>query len=365
MAHPGSADIKQDDRGQSSSATRFESLQAGRGLAAIMVVLYHTEGIISLSKYWHGSTHYFHFGAAGVAYFFVLSGIVILHAHQGDLGKADRLQDYYWKRLRRVYPIYWVVLLSILPAYFLSSSFGAGFERSPSAIVESLILIPVVRAETIIPVAWTLCHEVMFYLMFSVLLWRKTAGIALMGIWMLASVCSLFFTPANHVLAAYISPLHLLFGMGLMIASLVYRFSIPGGPLALIGISGFTILCYTDDIGRLTSPLLPLYFGFFAGIAAAGLMLYEKQRGLKIPPFLIFLGEASYSIYLIHYTALSISAKLVHRLWLLHPISICIPAALLFIIALVSGIALHIVVERPLLALIPRSIGRVRVLRCG
>jgi exopolysaccharide production protein ExoZ len=350
-------------REQNDKATKFESLQVGRGLAALMVVLYHTEGIISLSKYWHGTTHYFHFGAAGVDFFFVLSGIVILHAHRKDIGKPERFKDYCWKRLRRIYPIYWVVLLAILPAYFLSSSLGSGLERTPSTIAEAFFLLPIVRVETIIPVAWTLCHEVMFYLVFSLLLWRRSFGMVLMTIWMLASVLSLFFIPANEVLASYISPLHLLFGLGLIIAVLVRQFSVPGLPLALLGVGGFAILCYLEDIHH--SSVSFLVFGLFAGIAATGFMLYEKQRGLRIPAFLIFLGEASYSIYLIHYTVLSLSAKIVHKVWLLYPVPIWIPAAILLTGAVASGIALHVFVEKPLLQRLPRAIVSTRSFRFG
>jgi hypothetical protein len=76
----------------SDGVPRFQSLQAGRGLAAIMVVLYQTEGIISLSKYWHSATRYFHFGASGVDFFFVLSGIVAFHAHRDDFGRPENLE---------------------------------------------------------------------------------------------------------------------------------------------------------------------------------------------------------------------------------------------------------------------------------
>jgi hypothetical protein len=41
---------------------------------------------------------------------------------------------------------------------------------------------------------------------------------------------------------------------------------------------------------HLIIPSLPLAFGLFAGIAAAGFMLYEKENNLRIRSFLIFLG---------------------------------------------------------------------------
>jgi peptidoglycan/LPS O-acetylase OafA/YrhL len=178
-------------------------------------------------------------------------------------------------------------------------------------------------------------------------------------------VWSLFHAPANAVLAAYISPLHLLFGLGMVIAIFIRRSSMRGLPLALLGICGFAILCYLEDAHRSSIPFPPVAFGLFAGMTAAGFMLYEKQRMLRIPAFLTFLGEASYSIYLIHYTTLSVSAKIVHRLWLLHPVPLWIPAGILLAVAIASGIALHVFVERPLLQRIPRAIVSTRAFRFG
>jgi exopolysaccharide production protein ExoZ len=352
--------LRKDGTDRNSRRMQFQSLQAGRGIAAIMVVLYHTEGILSLTKYWHSTTHYFYFGARGVDFFFVLSGIVLFHAHREDMGRPGRVVDYYWKRVRRIYPIYWVVLLATLPAFFFSSSFGNGLARSPYAIVESLILLPIVHVGTIIPVAWTLYHEVMFYLVFSLLLWRRTFGAVTMWLWMFASVCSLVVTPANPVVAAYLSPLHLLFGVGMVIAILVRHTSFPGLPLAVIGACGFAILSYADDAIRSNVSFLPLAFGLCAGMVASGLMLYEKQRDIRTPAFLSLLGDASYSIYLIHYAALSLTAKVVFRLWRVHSVPVWVGAGILLIIAVTSGVALHILVEKPLLRWLPRAIKTIK-----
>jgi peptidoglycan/LPS O-acetylase OafA/YrhL len=65
----------------------------------------------------------------------------------------------------------------------------------------------------------------------------------------------------------------------------------------------------------------------------------------SIQTAIIALGEAAYSVYLIHYTALSVSAKIVHKLWLLHPVPGWISGAFLFITSVASGIALHIFVK--------------------
>jgi peptidoglycan/LPS O-acetylase OafA/YrhL len=87
-----------------------------------------------------------------------------------------------------------------------------------------------------------------------------------------------------------------------------------------------------------------------------GLMLLEKTTQLSFPRFLIFLGDASYSVYLIHYTALSVAAKIFYRLWLRYPVPMAVPFAAMTFLALGFGIAVHLLIEQPLLRLIPRSL---------
>jgi len=328
----------------------FRSLQAGRGIAALMVVFYHCEGLFSLSKYWHWiGRHYFHFGYSGVGFFFVLSGVVILHAHWSDLGNRSKLGDYAWKRFRRIYPIYWVVLLAMLPLYFLVPSFGSGFEKQPAVILDSFLLMPLTRVATIIPVAWTLFHEVMFYIVFSFLLLRRNIGFAILGLWMAGSVVAFLSPPHNQILNTYFSPLHLLFGLGMLVLLAVRRTSLPGLPFAIVGVSGFLGCAILDMVREQRSPNFLFVYAISSAITVLGFMLLEKTVTLPIPAFLMFLGDASYSLYLVHYMVLSAAAKFIYPLWRHHPVPLAIPFTALMLIAVASGIAVHLFVERPLL----------------
>ncbi len=63
---------------------RWSSVQAGRGIAAVLVVLAHTSAsVFDQRKYWPANPvgPLFDFGHAGVEFFFVLSGFIILYAH--------------------------------------------------------------------------------------------------------------------------------------------------------------------------------------------------------------------------------------------------------------------------------------------
>lgn len=75
----------------SVAKTSIETLQIGRALSAIAVVLFHAELTLALDKYLGRSLYpIFRGGDSGVEYFFVLSGFVIVQAHAGDFGR-DRV----------------------------------------------------------------------------------------------------------------------------------------------------------------------------------------------------------------------------------------------------------------------------------
>jgi exopolysaccharide production protein ExoZ len=70
---------------------------------------------------------------------------------------------------------------------------------------------------------------------------------------------------------------------------------------------------------------------------------------LKIPLWLIRLGDASYSIYLVHFMVISAMARFVFA----HLKNLPVPVAgwliLLVFVGVLSGIAVHYALERPLL----------------
>ncbi len=85
----------------------YASLQAGRGIAALMIVVFHTTVFFGNdARYWHREWLTLNSAGLGVSidYFFVLSGAVILMAHRADIGRIATLRPYLWKRFRRVYP---------------------------------------------------------------------------------------------------------------------------------------------------------------------------------------------------------------------------------------------------------------------
>src|SRR5271157_3540625 len=149
------------------SLRRLSSIQAGRAFAAILVVLYHNNTeLFSVKKYWANTPIFpiFNFGHAGVEYFFVISGFIIFTVHHGDIGRASTAGAYVYKRIVRIYPVYWVVLFAVVIASFI---FPYSRSIELSTFVSSFFLIATDTTDlagmpnTIVLVAWTLYHEVM------------------------------------------------------------------------------------------------------------------------------------------------------------------------------------------------------------
>src|SRR5579872_2146684 len=92
------------------SSVRLTSIEAGRGIAASLVVLYHAARHIDENYGLPWLRALFQFGHAGVDFFFVISGFIILFVHYDDLGQPGRLGRYVERRFTRLMPTYWVAL---------------------------------------------------------------------------------------------------------------------------------------------------------------------------------------------------------------------------------------------------------------
>ena len=93
----------------------FHYIQAGRGIAAMMVVLFHIGASFAAQKYFHEPlfAQIFRFGSSGVEFFFVLSGFIIYFAHRKDFSQPQRLGRFLLRRALRLYPTYWLLLLGV------------------------------------------------------------------------------------------------------------------------------------------------------------------------------------------------------------------------------------------------------------
>src|SRR6478752_6232297 len=142
-----------------SEPRTINSLQVGRGLAALAVVCHHSQ--IAAHDFGGTSVPLLSYGYLGVDFFFVLSGFIIFHS---TVGRGKTVADYAVARFRRIYLPYWPVGIAIGLLYTAFPHLSAA-DREWSWL-PTITLLPLTSG-TALSVAWTLKHGILFYLVFG------------------------------------------------------------------------------------------------------------------------------------------------------------------------------------------------------
>lgn len=350
-----------------SRSAKFGLLQILRAFAATLVILVHSTGIIHENYQIELMGGYFEMGSAGVDFFFVLSGFLIFYIHSKDFGKPALLRSYVHKRWTRIYPLYWLVTLAILPAYFALPSLGQGDERNVFVILGSLTLLPMSRSPILVA-GWTLRHEIMFYGLVAILIWRyQFATVCIIGCWVASVVVNAISSfdvnshwdnPAVHTM---LWPQNLEFVVGCLSAIALNSLGKYLDRRICLGLLSICIVAFMSI--ETIFGLLPIGSGkrvlcygvvsFFIVVSAVRL---DQTGGLgrsvnqsKAYSVLVFLGEASYSIYLLHGPVLSLLFKIEKSLNIGRCLGVVPVVWGVVIISLVAGCVCHVMIERPIL----------------
>ena len=163
---------------------KLQSIQVLRGLAALLVVLYHIRSLESLSIQANGLAEHgivsgmFSNGYAGVDLFFVISGFIMVYVTNDLKAGAKSAADFLFARITRIYPVWWL-FAGIMTVYMVWMHGLSGHGQGWQAISRSEPLIPyLLKSFALLPqhehpilgVGWTLVHEVYFYFVFALLL---------------------------------------------------------------------------------------------------------------------------------------------------------------------------------------------------
>lgn len=325
---------------QHGQAVRLTTLQAVRGTGALMVVLFHSTGMLQappiIFRYLFG------WGYCGVDFFFVLSGFILLYVHYFQIGHVENLGSYLGKRFSRIFPAYWSVLAFLIPACFLVRGLVTPEKKALRYIAASFFLVP--QWDPLLGVAWSLSCEIFFYLLFAVLIVNRKAFVTAALVWL-----GFIGTNFVHGLPA---PLDFLcqarvleFFAGMCIAWAVrkgFRFPTLWG-LALItsGISICALAGYTQIARGFGGNVYPLWFGFAAVMIISSLVSLELQNVVCAGRTFLLLGDASYAIYLVHYPVLIVMFRLLPRHAPLYGNWFLAAGMAVF-----AGIAFHLLIEK-------------------
>ena len=162
---------------------KLQSIQILRGLAALLVVLYHIRAMEALAIGRNGLSEvpllngFVTNGFAGVDLFFVISGFIMVYVTQGIRAGIRSSLDFLFARVTRIYPLWWVFagLLSVMFVIYSATGYEDVWDRARQGeplvpyLVKSFFLVPQ-AAPPVLGVGWTLVHEMYFYAAFTLML---------------------------------------------------------------------------------------------------------------------------------------------------------------------------------------------------
>lgn len=324
--------MAQPDITKSGLRPNFDTdLQIVRAVAALLVVVDHS---IQWTLIGMGLTRadtalgFFadEMGAIGVGAFFALSGYIMLETNRRGLDGAPAALNFLIRRILRIAPIYYVGTLGA----FLLLTHMVGIRVTGPQLLASFAFVPHYASIEnpgffpVLGVGWTLNMEMFFYLLFALFLAALPRG---RGALLLVAVIAGIVT-AGRALAAkevigdqailyfYSKLVMLLFAAGVLLSLFKDRIRTLVQPLRIL------LNFYSCLIVML---VLCLAFGLTVGkpeglrkmfeLSAALLVISAVCFGIpmlgRVRQAFVYLGDASYSLYVFH----SLFIMIVHHLW--------------------------------------------------
>lgn len=292
---------------------RFESLQALRGVAALLVVILHA--CVTLEKYGSGAGTLFgdfRIGHSGIDLFFVLSGFLMMWTTAGRRGSAAEAWSFLKRRVVRVYPTYWLYFILVFAAVSIRPEWVNSSAAAHASLFKSFFLLPD-EGMTLVMVAWTLEYEVFFYALFGLAMFVSIRNrlAALLGSISLL-VAAGFVLPSDTAEArVMLSPMLLEFAIGAVLGAMHARRKWPHGKVYL---AAGVLMLAAEGLGHSWLSLLgvsegslsrPLTYGLASALVVHGACAWEKSGRFPCPWMIRKIGDSSYTLYLSHILVLS------------------------------------------------------------
>lgn len=286
-------------------------IQALRAAAALSVALVHFSTVYwqTLGQSGPGPLYPM---AAGVDLFFVISGFVMVYSSERLFGTPGAQVTFTRHRLARIVPIYW---LTTTIAICLTREH---FELRN--LVGSYFFIPLANRDgslnPIYGIGWTLNFEMYFYLVFALcLFFRRTIALVLLaGALISVVVLGRALAPQSAPLLVWTDPIIIEFLFGAMIAALYRRATMLPNSVRLVIVAAAVATIWQFHAPELPSHYRWAQWGIPAAMIVAACVLGTQRWTESWLGFVAKnLGDASYSVYLLHGVVLLLVAALADR----------------------------------------------------
>lgn len=304
------------------SQPRLYGIQGLRGMAVLMVFSVHL--FEAERKYSHGPRVFdawIHGANSGLDLFLVISGFVLTWLAFGHFESAAYRHSYAYNRFTRVYPIYLLYTLPLVPIYLAAPTLFNASAGNEVNLLRTLLLLPDVNLP-LIPVAWTLHHEAYFYLVLYFMLFLPERRLPWAIGAFFAATCVLaivgWHTPREQQGAfekVLVNPINFNFVFGMVAAWLVH-IGVRAAGARCLGLGTVWLIvgyfAYFHFTGRDWMDVYSevLIFGLPAALITYGVVVLEMEKGWVFGRVLVWVGDAAYSIYLTHVMTVVLAGRI-------------------------------------------------------
>jgi peptidoglycan/LPS O-acetylase OafA/YrhL len=289
----------------------FEILDGLRGIAAIVIVIFHFMEIAQTNYNKNIISH----GYLAVDFFFCLSGFVIAYAYDHRAEQISFMQ-FVKLRLIRLYPLVFIGsvlgLLTFLFDPFSDFYSTYGFSKTVLIFLSSIFLIPYPAMPeryfnlfSLNAPAWSLFWEYVANVFYILVLFKISKKI-LLPLILIAAVAICYVAKVytnvsggwggeNFIVGAVRVSFSFLLGMFIYRANWIIKNNLGFVGMSILLLIGF-LVPYRDAYNWLIEPILViLYFPLLVSLGAGAVLKPSLKKIAKLS------GEISYLLYMIHY----------------------------------------------------------------
>lgn len=331
----------------------LELIQVLRGLAIFLVMFFHANYMFNNSNgysfwgigEWTGRS-------GGLDLFLVISVAMIYYIYNVDIGVKSKGTKFLKKRLLKIIPLYWLATFGGFLLVFILPQLGDEKHRDIFNTLKSLFFL---SDDPVVGVAWSLSHIILFYVIFSILIVKPRVVGGIISVWLLISMLDyllIFNLPFSFLFAIE----NIEIWSGVLVAILIKKgYATDKRTSIIILVTG--ILVYLLIWFNKSSNQVALNYELICYCVGAMLIVYSvicinlnlnlrsKQNLTKT--FSLF-GNASYAVFLSHVQFLNLFIVLFNKFFSNAGLSVPFILVLIMIFTLLSGILVHIFVEKPL-----------------
>ncbi|MGO4699923.1 acyltransferase family protein [Dyella sp. 2RAB6] len=354
-----------------TDAHKLAWIQALRGLAALMVVMVHSRSMLLGTAAGKAIADQVLLPMAmGVDLFFIISGFLMVWTTRDFDGSKAYVGQFLARRFARIWPL----LAVITPiALVVEHGFGGWLDRAlVLSYAEGLAFIPHdpgasgIYFQMAVGVAWTLCFEWYFYLVFALAMFFGRWRYVVMAAWFALTLLAIPLWRGGYTLQVAaqplvawsryanlaINPIVWDFVAG-MAAGWLYGSRVRIGSAAMVyavAMLWLTLLWMVWQPLGMVNFFGPLGWGAPLAIVFVGIVLLAKIDALKLPRWSVWMGGISYSLYLVHVYVFELMQRVATALSLSHPAFEIVLLLTRPVMAVICAWALFRYVERPLSA---------------